>query len=106
MSSWLVFDNGRSIGKVGAEGGVILRDEEHTKRVRITLKRGSGYISVSCNIYGRMDHTRFFGTVAEAQREYILMKSSLSNMIENVLSTNPKDIQIWEAISQFVRRFP
>ena len=106
MSSWFAFDNGRSIGKISTEGGVILRDEEHTKRVRITLKRGSGYISVSCNIYGRMDHTRYFGTVSEAQREYILMKSSLGNMIENVLSAAPKDIQVWEAISQFVRRFP
>ncbi len=106
MSSWLAYDNGRSIGKISTEGGVILRDEEHTKRVRLTFKRGSGYISVSCNIYGRMDHTRFFGTVAEAQREYILMKSFLGNMIENVLSTGPKDIQVWETISQFVRRFP
>jgi len=106
MSSWIIFDKGRSIGKISAEGGVILRDEEHKQSVRITLKRGSGYISVSCNIYGRMDHTRFFGTVSEAHREYILMKSSLGNMIENVLSTGPKDVQVWEAISQFVRRFP
>lgn len=106
MNSWLAYDNGRSIGKISAEGGVILRDEEYKKRVRITLKRGSGYISVSCNIYGRVDHTRFFGTVSEAQREYILMKSSLGNMIENVFSATPKDIQVWEAISQFVRRFP
>jgi hypothetical protein len=106
MSSWVAFDSGRSIGKISPEGGVILRDEEHTKRVRITLKRGSGYISVSSNIYGRMDHTRFFVTIAEAQREYILMKSSLGNMIENILSTNPKEVHVWEAISQFVRRFP
>ena len=106
MSSWAAYEKGRSIGKISAEGGVILRDEEHTQRVRITLKRGSGYISVSCNIYGRMDHTRFFVTLPEAHREYILMKSSLGNMIENILATAPKDIQVWEAISQFVRRFP
>lgn len=106
MSSWSPYDNGRSIGKVSAEGGVILRDEEHKRKARITLKRGGSFISVSCNVYGRMDHTRFFVTITEAQREYILMKSSLGNMIDNVLSTDAKDIQIWEAISQFVRRFP
>jgi len=106
MINWIAYDNGRTIGKISAEGGVILRDEEYKKRVRITIKRGSGYISVSCNVYGRMDHTRFFITVSEAQREYILMKSSLGNMVENVLLADAKDIKIWEAVSDFVRRFP
>jgi hypothetical protein len=106
MSSWFAYNHGRSIGTVGAEGGVILRDEEHRNGVRITLKRGEGYISVCCNIYGRMDHTRFFGSLGEAQREYLLMKASLGNMIENVLTEDAKDIKVWEAISQFVRRFP
>jgi hypothetical protein len=106
MSNWFAYKNGQSIGKSGAEGGVILRDEEHHRGARITLKRGDSYISVSCNIYGRIDHTRFFGSLAEAQREYVLMKSSLGHMIENVLSPDAKDIKIWEEISKFVRRFP
>ena len=106
MSKWFAFDDGRSIGKTGAEGGVILRDEEHKQGVRITLKKSSKFISVSCNIYGWMDHTRFFTTITEAQREFILMRSALGNMIENVLSTDTKDIKVWEEISQFVRRFP
>jgi len=106
MNNWFNYDEGRSVGTIGAEGGVILRDEEHEQGVRITLKRGAGYISVSCNIYGRMDHTRFFGNLAEAQREYILMRSSLEDMIDEVLSPDAKDIKVWEAISKFVRRFP
>ena len=31
MSNWLAYDDGRSIGKVSTEGGVILLDEEHER---------------------------------------------------------------------------
>ena len=85
---------------------MILRDEEHEAGARLTLKRGSNYVSVSCSIYGWMDHTRFFGTVTEAQREYLLMKPSLANMVENILLAGKSDLKMWEAIADFVRRFP
>jgi hypothetical protein len=106
MSSWFAYKGGRSIGSVGAEGGEILRDEEHEAGARVTLKRGSSYVSVSCNVYGWMDHTRFFGSVTEAQREYILMKSFLGNMVENILLAGKSELKMWEAIAEFVRRFP
>jgi len=106
MSSWFAYDDGRSIGKVSSEGGVILLDEEHPAGARITLKRGSGYVSVSCNIYEKMDHTRFFGTVSEAQREFRNMKSSLDEVMNMIESTGSRDIKVWESISEFVRRFP
>jgi hypothetical protein len=53
-----------------------------------------------------MDHTRFFGSITEAQREYVLMKSSLGNMVENILSADKNNLKMWEAIAEFVRRFP
>ena len=106
MSKWLAYDDGNTIGSVGAEGGVILRDEEHESGARVTLKRGISYISVSCSIYGWMDHTRFFNSVPEAQREYLLMKPLLAHMVENILSVNGGDLKMWEAIADFVRRFP
>jgi hypothetical protein len=106
MSSWFGYKDGRSIGSVGAEGGEILRDEEHEAGARVTLKRGTSYVSVSCNVYGWMDHTRFFGSVADAQREYLLMKPPLANMVENILSAGKSDLKMWEAIADFVRRFP
>lgn len=106
MSNWFAFDDGLSIGKTSAEGGVILRDDEHPGGARITLKRGRRYISVSCNLYGWMDHTRFFGTVSEAQREYVTMKSALTSVLDAVGNNKAKEIKIWEAISDFVRRFP
>ncbi|MBE0682103.1 MAG: hypothetical protein IH589_09310 [Anaerolineales bacterium] len=106
MSNWFAFDDGRSIGKISAEGGVILRDDEHPGGARIILKRGSGYISVSCNLYGWMDHTRFFGTVSDAQREYVEMKTALVSVLEVIGTKNLKEIKVWEALSEFVRRFP
>jgi hypothetical protein len=106
MSNWFEYGDGQSIGSVSAEGGEILRDEEHISGARVTLKRGSKYISVSCNIYGWMDHTRFFNSITEAQREYLLMRSSLGNMVENILSAGKSDLKMWEAIAEFVRRFP
>ncbi len=106
MSNWFAFDDGRSIGKISAEGGVILRDDEYPGGARITLKRGSGYISVSCNLYGWMDHTRFFGTVSDAQREYVEMKTALISVLEVIGTKNLKEIKVWEALSEFVKRFP
>ena len=104
MSAWVAFDDGRSIGKVSAEGGVILRDDEHAHGARITLKRGAKHISISCNIYGKMDHTRFFKTVSEAEREYNPMKKELGKIVDNIKETR-NQIQMWMEISEFVRRF-
>jgi hypothetical protein len=106
MSRWFAYNGGRSVGSVSAEGGVILRDEEHDSGARVTLKRESRFISVSCNVYGWMDHTRFFSSVTEAQREYGLMKSFLGNMVENILTADKNNLKMWEAIAEFVRRFP
>ena len=36
--SWFEFDNGFSIGQTGAEGGEIVRAEEHFFGARITLE--------------------------------------------------------------------
>ncbi len=106
MSNWSAYDNGRSIGKTSAEGGLIMRDEVHSGGARITFKRGSGYISVSCNLYGWVDHTRFFGTASDAQREYMAMKDALASVLDVINTEGAKEIKIWEAISDFVRRFP
>jgi len=106
MSKWFAYDNGRSIGKTSPEGGLIMRDEQHPGGARITFKRGSGYISVSCILFGWVDHTRFFGTASDAQREYVAMKAALTDVLDVINTVDVKEIKIWEAISEFVRRFP
>ena len=104
MSNWSAYNFGKSIGAHG-EGGVILYDEEHTDGARITLRRGKSYISVSLNIYGWMDHTRFFNSDMDAQREYRTMRSTINTVLD-LINNEATDIKIWEAISDFVRRFP
>ena len=106
MNNWVLYDDGRSIGRVGFEGGVVLRDEEHVDGARLTLKHGDNYISVSCNIYGWINHTRFFGTVPDAERDFVMMKSELGEMMKNLAASGVDAPKRWEAISEFVRRFP
>lgn len=106
MSNWAIFNRGRTIGLVSPEGGLILSDEENRDGARITLKRGEGYVSVSLNIYGWMDHTRFFNNDMDAQREYRAMKPAAVTVLNIINSEGVSEIKIWEAISDFVRRFP
>jgi hypothetical protein len=105
MNPWSIFNHGRTIGKTSAEGGLILSDEEN-HGARITLKRGKGFVSVSLNIYGWMDHTRFFNNDADAMREYRAMKPAAITVLNIINTEGVSDIKIWEAISDFVRRFP
>lgn len=104
MNNWSLYNAGKSIG-LSNEGGTIMFDEEHSDGARITLKRGKNYISISLNIYGWMDHTRFFNSDEDAQREYRAMRSSIKPTLE-LIHGEATDIKIWEAISEFVRRFP
>jgi hypothetical protein len=106
MSDWLAYDDGRTIGRVNSEGGVILNDEEYSKIARITLKRGETIVSVSCNIYGWINHTRFFSGVPEAERDFVVMKRELGRILEIIAAEDSNSLKGWEAISEFVRRFP
>ena len=106
MNDWFAYNDGRSAGEVTKGGGVILRDDEHKLGARITLKRDINYISISCHIYKRIDHSRFFRMISDADREYKSMKSALGNMMIVIDAAAGDDIKVWEAISEFVRQFP
>ena len=98
MSTWATFDDGRSIGKVNSEGFVILRDDEHEQGARITLKHGASHISISCGIFGKMDHTWFFKTVSDAEREYYPIKRELWKIVGKIKETKDQ-FQMWIEIS-------
>ncbi|MCE9647322.1 MAG: hypothetical protein K8S20_15100 [Chloroflexi bacterium] len=106
MSNWHKYDADPNTPRAGAEDGAILRDDEHEQGARITLKREEKFLSISSHIYGWINHTRFFNTVSEAMREYRSMKRAMGDVLVVVHAADSKDIRIWEAISEFVRRFP
>jgi len=110
--SWLPFDDGASIGLVGSEGGTILRDDEYRGDARITLERG-GYapFSITCGVYGWMVHTRFFSTLAEAERDYARMQPELAAIVDSQPLAADPDVDakmdaVIAAIGRFVDRFP
>ncbi len=101
-ASWCSVDNGATLGQTGSEGGVVLRDEEHSYGARITLEQGGGIapFSITCGVYGVMVHTRFFADEAEAQTAYDLMKPGLAAIVKGEASEAP------ECASAFVTQFP
>jgi hypothetical protein len=105
MTSWQPFNRGRSIGTRSPEGGVIVRDEEHPLGVRITLKEAREYISISCQISGQIDHSRFFTKLSDAQSEYDVMKDELVKVVKTISLAKSSNIKAWEAIAAFVSRF-
>ena len=84
---------------------MIVRDEEHPLGVRIILKEAREYISISCNIPGRIDHSRFFRKMSDAQSEYDVMKGELVKVAKVISSARSSDIKGWEALAAFVSKF-
>lgn len=106
MSSWLPYNDGATIGTEGPQGDVILMDDVHVDGARMTIKRGVKYVSVSCNINNWINHTRFFDKLRDAKREAAVMKISILEVTDLLKTPEINQIKIWEAISNFVRRFP
>lgn len=83
--TWIRFDKGNSIGQIGSEGGLILKDEENTFGARVTLE-GKGDIapfSITIGIYGVMFHTEFFSTVDHGQRCFELYKEKIEMVVSH-----------------------
>ena len=109
--SWRPSEDGATLGQTGSEQGIILRDEEHDLGARITLERDAetAPFAITCGIYGWMLHKRFFGTAEEAQAQYLLMKSSISEILEAADQTADDDggrQVLMEGVDRFVETFP
>ena len=99
---WQPFEDGRTVGMHGTEGGVILRDEEHGAGARITLERpeGFGSYAVTCGVYGLFLHTTYAADEAEGRRRYDAMRDGL---VEIMSLPNPDEATA--RISAFVAEF-
>ena len=111
MAEWYPFDGGQTVGQLGLEGGIILRDEEHMDGARITLERGGrAPFSITCGVYGWMVHTRFFSDESEARTEFESMKVALARILDIIPLVEEADDEklaaVSDAISNFIERFP
>lgn len=112
MTKWTAFEDGKTIGIKGAEGGTISNDEQIEGGARITLEREClrAPFAITCIIYGWAYHMRFLGDEPTARQSYNEMKDGLAEIIsllpeidlDATLDARPVD----EAIAAFVERFP
>ena len=111
--TWVLFDDGTTVGQTGSENGTIVRDDEHELGARITMERNGDIapFSITCGIYGWMLHTRFFSTEVEASAEFNRMKEKLAVILYSIPAVDDAEVdsktsKVSDAISDFVERFP
>ncbi|MFO7322066.1 MAG: hypothetical protein DIU68_010065 [Chloroflexota bacterium] len=85
-SGWQPYDEGRTIGATGANGGDIIRDEEHPNGARITLERDCLRVpyAITCSVYGFGTHERFIADEPTAMHIYEGMKGELEAILRLV----------------------
>ena len=83
---WHIIQNGATIGQLGSENGVIIKDEEYSDSCRITLERCPKYYAITCGIYGAMVHTAF-SDKSSYKKMYDDMKHDLQEFIDSNTSS-------------------
>ena len=110
---WAPLNNLSSPVQHGSEGGIIVLDDEHDLGARITLEREcrNAPFAITCGVYGRMFHTRYFATSEEAHGEFDQMKAALGEILDLIPRVDDPEVdargrRVTEAIEAFVARFP
>lgn len=110
---WQPYEDGATIGLTGSEGGVIVRDDEHTGGARITLERECRVapFAITCGIYGWAVHTRFIADEPSAMHAYDAMRADLDSIIalipgEDDPDAGAKSDAVNEAVAAFMAKFP
>ena len=95
---WKFFDSGKTIGSLGSENGIVIRDEEHSNGARLTLESDgvTAPFSITSGVYGEFFHTTFLSSRDKAENEFEVMKTEIHAYL-----SREKDIQ-W--IELFVSR--
>ncbi|HTV81147.1 MAG TPA: hypothetical protein VME18_00745 [Acidobacteriaceae bacterium] len=109
LRSWCDFENGATLGSQGSESGFILLDEEYLHAARITLERATRVapFAITCGVYGRLLHTRYFGPQARALSEYAAMKNVLQEIVDGFDSDAPRmRTRAQQALEEFTEKFP
>lgn len=97
---WKEYLSGKTIGQLGSEDGVILKDEEYNNSCRLTLEKCKGYFAITCGIYGSMVHTSF-AMEDDYQSKYDLMKKDLQEFLCKI-TTGGRKRKLFE---EFTRKY-
>jgi mRNA interferase RelE/StbE len=103
MGNWQSFDRGHTIGQVGSENGLIIRDEVFQDQSRITLEKDSTVapFAITCGVFGWMVHTRYFGDQTQANAEFATMKEELARIVGLLAETEDITVELEEFIELF-----
>ncbi|MBQ2775488.1 MAG: hypothetical protein IJF40_06355 [Clostridia bacterium] len=88
---WVAVDRGKTIGEIGSESGIIIRDEELSGQARITLEDCKTHFAITCGIYGGMVHT-VFCEKEDSHTMYNDMKDDIFYFFENYDEYNFEEI--------------
>ena len=110
-ADWSGYDDGYSVGMVGASGGAIVRDEKHKSGARVTLEAETSFaaFAVTCGIYGWMFHTRYLTQENAAFAAYKEMREELEKVLESMPSdegaSEENREEFAEELEMFVEKF-
>ena len=101
---WYPYENGDTIGEVGFDGGIILRDEEYGDPndaeyadARLTLERGGiGLESrrLTANLYGWLQAQRDYPAEAKALADFDHLKGELSRLADLIPDEDDRTIAL------------
>ena len=94
---WKALD---TIGTMGSESGVVLKDEEYKDSCRITLEKCERYYAITCGVYGAMVHTAFCDE-KESEGKYEAMKKDLQDFIDKD-TTEDEELEFYD---EFVNKY-
>jgi hypothetical protein len=111
--TWSAAEGGSTLGLGGAEGGTIVRDEQHPAGLRLTLEEdpARSFYALTCGISGWLLHARFFDDEAKAQAAWDEMKPALEELATQLPTSGAKAMDeatraAGAKLGAFVARFP
>lgn len=80
---WYDFDKGKTLGRKGAEEGIIITDLENIHGARITVERDSptAPFVITFGIYGLLFHTHYKSLPAQVDETIAWLKSTMNKLL-------------------------
>jgi hypothetical protein len=110
---WKPTAEGSTLGLEGAEGGTIVRDEEHPAGLRLTLEEdpARSFHALTCTVSGWLVHRRYFSSEAEAQAAWEEMRPALVELAVQLPVAGPRSLdpatrEAGAKLGAFLARFP